>query len=191
MDLYHLAGTVALEDRAGSRWQQFNVRPNGLEQADRILIAQIGPSLDTLVADGAVSGWWYMNKPPGWRIRVFDARPDAVGQTLDALSAAGAVAEWNPAIYEPETAAFGGGSAMEIVHSLFCADTAGVLASSPLGERVSRAARAFRHFAQRHVVRRWAGRRRPPVAGIGRWDADERASFMAKRAARHDPDRPG
>jgi len=84
MDLYHLAGTVALEDRAGSRWQQFNVRPNGLEQADRILIAQIGPSLDTLVADGAVSGWWYMNKPPGWRIRVFDARPDAVGQTQSA-----------------------------------------------------------------------------------------------------------
>ncbi|WP_026239492.1 thiopeptide-type bacteriocin biosynthesis protein [Parafrankia discariae] len=126
-DTYHLAGITALEQRATARWHQVHVRPAGNHPADRTLATLIGPHLDAFVAGGAASGWWHMNKPPGWRIRLLNADTDAVHQLLDDLTAAGAVAAWSPAIYEPETAAFGGDGGMGIAHALFCADSAGVL----------------------------------------------------------------
>ena len=139
-DAYHLAGTAALEHHAHPRWHQVNVRPAGPDQADRTLATLVGPRLDTLVTAGAASGWWYLNKTPGWRIRVLDADTDTLCELLAALAAAGTIAAWNPAIYEPETAAFGGDAGMDIAHTLFCADTTGVLnflraPSPPLGRR--------------------------------------------------------
>ncbi|MEX5637710.1 thiopeptide-type bacteriocin biosynthesis protein [Parafrankia sp. FMc2] len=117
-----------------------HVRPAGDHPADRTAATLVGPHLDALVAGGAASGWWHMNKPPGWRIRLLDADTDAVHQLLDDLTVAGAVAGWRPAIYEPETAAFGGDVGMGIAHALFCADSAGVLTflrheNPPLGHR--------------------------------------------------------
>ncbi|OHV64181.1 thiopeptide-type bacteriocin biosynthesis protein [Pseudofrankia sp. BMG5.36] len=126
-DAYHLAGIAALERRAAAPWQQVNVYPAGHDPADRTLATFVGPRLDMLVAGGAASGWWHMNKPPGWRIRLLDADMDTVRQLLDDLAAAGVIAAWSPAIYEPETAAFGGDTGIGIAHALFCADSAGVL----------------------------------------------------------------
>lgn len=126
-DVYHLAGLAALERPAHGRWHQVHVRPAGPEPADRTLAARFGPRLDALVTDHAAAGWWYMNKSPGWRIRLLDADTDAVSELLDDLAGAGTIAAWNPAIYEPEAAAFGGETGMGIAHALFCADSAGVL----------------------------------------------------------------
>ena len=69
-----------------------------------------------------------MNKPPGWRIRLRGIQPGPAGEFFDNLTAAGIITEWSPALYEPETAAFGGTAGMDIAHDLFCADTSGVLA---------------------------------------------------------------
>ncbi|ONH57852.1 bacteriocin biosynthesis protein [Frankia sp. CcI49] len=126
-DAYHLAGLAALERPAHGRWHQVYVHPAGPEPADRTLAARLGPRLDALVTDHAAAGWWYMNKSPGWRIRLLDADADAVSELLDGLAGAGTIAAWNPAVYEPEAAAFGGETGMGIAHALFCADSAGVL----------------------------------------------------------------
>ncbi len=139
-DAYHLAGIATLERHAHARWHQVHVRPVGLDPAGRTLATLVGPRLDALVAGGAASGWWYMNKAPGWRIRLLDADTDTVRELLDGLAVAGTIAAWSPAIYEPEAAAFGGETGMGIAHVLFCADSAGVLdllrrGNPPLGRR--------------------------------------------------------
>lgn len=46
---------------------------------------------------------------------------------LDELTGTGVNARWWPMVYEPETAAIGGPTAMDTVHDLFCADSVGVL----------------------------------------------------------------
>jgi len=69
-----------------------------------------------------------MNKPPGWRIRLRDIQPGVASEFFDELTAAGTITGWEPALYEPETAAFGGSTGMGIAHDLFCADTSGFLA---------------------------------------------------------------
>ncbi|EIV91988.1 thiopeptide-type bacteriocin biosynthesis protein [Frankia sp. QA3] len=139
-DAYHLAGMAALEQRATARWHQVHLRPADDAPADHALATLVGPRLDALLAGGAASGWWHVNKPPGWRVRLLDADPDAVRNLLDDLTAAGTIAAWRPALYEPETAAFGGQAGMGIAHALFCADSAGVLGfvrrdNLPLGRR--------------------------------------------------------
>jgi len=67
---------------------------------------------------------------------------------------------------------------MEIVHSLFCADTDWSSCRSPLGERVSRAARDFRHFLLSAML---------SAAGLGLY---ERGDVFTRVAAMR-PDPPG
>lgn len=138
---YHAAGIIALEQRETARWHQVRVRPGRQQHPELALATVVGPRLDRLTASSAPGGgWWYMNKPPGWRIRLRDTPPGLASEFFDDLSAAGAITAWSPALYEPEAAAFGGTAGMDIAHDLFCADTSGILAyirqdNPPLGRR--------------------------------------------------------
>lgn len=137
---YHAAGIIALEQRETARWHQVRVRPGRQQPPEIALATVVGPRLDVLTASGAPGGWWYMNKPPGWRIRLRDTPPGPAGEFFDDLAAAGAIAAWSPALYEPEAAAFGGAAGMDVAHDLFCADTSGILSyirqdDPPLGRR--------------------------------------------------------
>ena len=138
---YHAAGIIALEQRETARWHQVRVRPGRQQPPELPLATVVGPRLDRLIASRAPGGgWWYMNKPPGWRIRLRDTPPSLAGEFFDDLIAAGAITAWSPALYEPEAAAFGGVAGMGIAHDLFCADTSGILAyirqdNPPLGRR--------------------------------------------------------
>jgi thiopeptide-type bacteriocin biosynthesis protein len=137
---YHVAGIIALEQRETARWHQVRVRPGTQRPPELALATVVGPRLDSLTASGAPGGWWYMNKPPGWRIRLRDTPPGLASEFFDDLTAAGAITAWSPALYEPEAAAFGGATGMGIAHDLFCADTSGILAylredDPPLGRR--------------------------------------------------------
>jgi thiopeptide-type bacteriocin biosynthesis protein len=137
---YHAAGVIALERREIACWHQVRVRPGRQQPPEHSLATVVGPRLDDLTASGASGSWWYMNKPPGWRIRLRDIQPGQADEFFDDLAAAGAITAWSPALYEPEAAAFGGTAGMDIAHDLFCADTSGALAymrrdDPPLGRR--------------------------------------------------------
>jgi thiopeptide-type bacteriocin biosynthesis protein len=139
-EAYHAAGIIALEQRETGCWHQVRVRPGRQQPSELVLATVVGPRLDGLTGPGAPGGWWYMNKPPGWRIRLRDTPPGLASEFFDDLTAAGVITAWNAARYEPEVAAFGGTAGMNIAHDLFCADTSGILAyirqdSPQLGRR--------------------------------------------------------
>lgn len=82
----------------------------------------IGPALIEAEERGEISAWWFMNKQP-WRLRGRQPGDPIVWGVLSDLVHTGQVKQWIPAIYEPETAAFGGPAAMDIAHELFYADS--------------------------------------------------------------------
>lgn len=127
VDAYHTAGLAALEHHTDGRWYQVRVTFPDWDTAETTAARSLGPRLDKLAAAGATDGWWFLRKHPCWRLRFARPRVEAVNRALDQLTAAGALRNWRPAVYEPETAAFGGPAGIHAVHDLFCADSRGVL----------------------------------------------------------------
>lgn len=124
---YHAAGLAALDWRTEHAWYQVRVEFPGWAAAEQIGATHLGPRLDQLRADAAVTDWWFLRKHPCWRLRLLGADTAAVNHTLDELVASGVIARWWSTLYEPETAAFGSQAGMNCVHDLFCADSRGVL----------------------------------------------------------------
>jgi thiopeptide-type bacteriocin biosynthesis protein len=127
VQLYQAAGLAALERRAENAWYQVGIQFRQGTNAEVVGATRLGPRLDQLQADGTMAGWWFMRKPPGWRLRMRTADTKAVNYVLHELTAAGAIVRWSPKIYESETVAFGNESGLDTIHDLFCADTRGVL----------------------------------------------------------------
>ncbi|MCD0449054.1 thiopeptide-type bacteriocin biosynthesis protein [Actinocorallia sp. API 0066] len=123
--LYHAAGTAALVQTADT-WLQVMVHWTDWASAETVGAHRLGPRLDDLVARGRVGGWWFLRKHPCWRVRLHEADQDAVAMVLDELADDG-ILRWRRTLYEPETVAFGGTGATDIVHDLFCGDSAGAL----------------------------------------------------------------
>lgn len=124
---YQAAGLAALERRHEQSWCEVRVHFADWPAAEAVAATVLGPALDRLQAAGAIAGWWFLRKHPCWRLRLYDADVTAVDHALDELTAKAAIGRWWPAVYEPETAAFGGPSGIAAVHDLFCADSNGVL----------------------------------------------------------------
>jgi thiopeptide-type bacteriocin biosynthesis protein len=136
--VYHAAGTAALGQATPGRWYQAGLQlPAGLTEREQAKM--LGTRLARLEQTGAVAGYWFMRKPPGWRLRLLDADQAAVGTFLSDLTTARATVACHPVIYEPETTAFGGLAGMAITHALFCADSRGALnflrLDPPVGRR--------------------------------------------------------
>ncbi|MEU8263155.1 thiopeptide-type bacteriocin biosynthesis protein [Micromonospora sp. NPDC048999] len=127
VEAYHLAGHAAVQDHTDGDWYQVRVEFPDWNTAETTAVTSLGPRLDHLTNVGACGGWWYLRKHPCWRIRLAHAQVDAVNQVLNELTAAGELTRWWPSLYEPETAAFGGTTGIQLVHDLFCADSRGVL----------------------------------------------------------------
>ncbi len=134
---YRAAGLTALQRRHDAAWLHAHIEPVDWNTAETTIRTHVSSHLNQL--DGQ-TGWWFLRKHPYWRIRIRGAHPEAVRALLDDLTTSGIIAGWKPGIYEPETGAFGGDTAMAIVHELFCADSRGVLNYSgrpvpPIGRR--------------------------------------------------------
>jgi len=126
-DSYHAAGLAALHERADNRWYDVRIQFADWETAEHIAASHLGPRLDQLQNEGAISGWWFLRKYPCWRLRFADPHIETISHALDEFAATHAATRWWPTIYEPETYAFGGPVSMRVAHELFCADSRGVL----------------------------------------------------------------
>lgn len=133
-ETYRRAGHVALETQAAARnWYQVHVQFPHWATAEHTAVTEISPRLRPLQESGLLAAWWFIRKAPCWRLRLKPARElaDLAGATatmLDGLTADGLISSWRHTIYEPEIAAFGSPTAMDIAHDLFCADTDNILA---------------------------------------------------------------
>ncbi|MEV4628258.1 thiopeptide-type bacteriocin biosynthesis protein [Micromonospora sp. NPDC049523] len=125
-ETYHAAGLAALQRRQEQSWYAVRLTLPNWEEAEKTFAVRVAPRLDQL--DNGQAAWWFLRKHPCWRLRVRTNQPDAVTALLDELVAAGAIDQWRPAIYEPESAAFGGSAGMDLIHDLHCVDSRGVLA---------------------------------------------------------------
>lgn len=108
-------------------WLQANITFPDWNSAEQTAATHLAPLLNT---DDAAGTWWFIRKHPCWRIR-YQPHPGCEALTerrLDALAEARHITGWTPAIYEPETHAFGGREAMTAAHRLFHADSHSILA---------------------------------------------------------------
>jgi thiopeptide-type bacteriocin biosynthesis protein len=142
--IYQQAGRAALAKAVRTDWQQLYLRFTDHQHDEQIAAAHLLPILRQATHAGAVASWWFIRKHPCWRLRLLPAHPGddlaAIGAGLDELVDAGHLDGWWPGIYEAETAAFGGGQAMDVAHRMFAADSLGTLelaraGSSELGRR--------------------------------------------------------
>lgn len=130
VERYQVAGRAALKS-AESGWHQVSIRFADYDRAERAFRTHLAPFLRP---DGPVGMWWFVRKAPHWRLRCHPA-PEATSQdvaahiakALDSSVSCGATANWHPALYEPESIAFGGPAGLPLAHALFHADSEGVL----------------------------------------------------------------
>lgn len=128
--LYQRAGNNALATFADP-WHMVRLQFPDPDQAETTMVNIVGPKLDKLTTEQAIGGWWFIRKHPQWRIRLRTGMghraATALAPLLDDLLAHKLLGSWKHATYEPETAAFGGQTGIQIAHTLFTADTTGIL----------------------------------------------------------------
>ncbi len=133
VQLYQAAGRAALTAQIDSdRWYQVYVECPDWDATENIMATHLGPQLRQAEASGIVPLWWYIRKTPSWRLRFHTATTltdtkKFVHRALDDLAARDLIVRWQPSIYEPETAVFGGAAGMDTAHHLFHADSTGIL----------------------------------------------------------------
>jgi thiopeptide-type bacteriocin biosynthesis protein len=135
IETYQQAGLAALAaDTIRRNWCQVHIEFSDWEAAENTAAFHLGPALQRLTDTGAISAWWFIRKAPCWRLRLKPAQRNdsdvttAIGSTLDDLTSAGVLSGWRRTLYEPEVAAFGGRTGMEVAHRLFYTDSANIMA---------------------------------------------------------------
>lgn len=118
-----------------SSWTQLNLHfgdPERVEDIEDIAVAHLAPALTTAESAGLLTGWFFIRKRPGWRLRYLTDAPDRarahLQQHLDALQDNQQVLDVTESLYEPESRAFGGPEAMAIAHRLWHLDSRHLLA---------------------------------------------------------------
>ncbi|WP_435601413.1 methyltransferase, FxLD system [Streptomyces sp. C10-9-1] len=113
------------------RWQQHNITFVDREIARSTIAERLGPALIEAVANGQLTGWWFMNKQP-WPLRYLADQPSpAIESHLRDLIGDGVAVSCLPSVYEPEVDAFGGPEATDTAHELFHSDSRHLLTYQP------------------------------------------------------------
>lgn len=132
-DVFVRAGLEALAARpwqAGSEWLQIGIRPREDLESRGELCRQLACLARRLLSDSAVDDFFFMNKPPGMRLRFHAAAAGSSADLADVLDsevmrwrAEGLIDDVEPGVYEPESQLFGGPRSMSFVHALFTVDS--------------------------------------------------------------------
>ena len=132
-DVFVRAGLEALAARrwqAGNTWLQIGIRPQEELGPRGELCRQVACLARKLLSDSAVDDFFFMNKPPGMRLRFQTAAAassadlaDVVGAEVTRWRAEGLIDYVEPGVYEPESQLFGGPRSMSFVHALFTVDS--------------------------------------------------------------------
>ncbi|QEU97494.1 methyltransferase [Streptomyces kanamyceticus] len=133
VSVFRQAGHKALvhqEERTD--WWQFYVEFPDWTDAEQTAAVHLAPLMRDLKGSSAIAMWWFIRKHPCWRLCLYGGPEHQVrgeiGARLDELVEAGRLHRWCPSVYEPETAAFGGGAGMMTAHRLFSEDSHHILA---------------------------------------------------------------
>jgi thiopeptide-type bacteriocin biosynthesis protein len=124
-DRYRAAGLSTLDpDPCG--WAQIDVEFSDYAAAEHTFHQELWPALGQ-------QQWWFVRKNPNWRLRYLQLGapevPDDLRDVLNTMVAKGTLRRWWKAIYEPETAAFGGTAGLTAVNTIHTADSAGLFSS--------------------------------------------------------------
>jgi thiopeptide-type bacteriocin biosynthesis protein len=134
-DIFLRVGLDALlarsrSSRAIGGWLQLGIRPRQELEPRGELCQQISSLVRQLMGDSALDDFFFMNKPPGMRLRLHGASAGSVRELADVLHvnvtrwrAEGLVDYIEPGVYEPESELFGGPESMNFVHALFTVDS--------------------------------------------------------------------
>lgn len=132
-DVFVRAGLEALAARpwqTGSDWLQIGIRPGEDLGLRGELCRQVACLARRLLNDSFVDNFFFMNKPPGMRLRFQTAAGRSSEDLADVLH--GEVTRWREeglidyverGVYEPESQLFGGPRSMSFVHALFTLDS--------------------------------------------------------------------
>ncbi|WP_306209555.1 methyltransferase, FxLD system [Actinoplanes sp. RD1] len=104
-------------------WRQINLTCLDWRAAEHVAFTTLRPLLTAASEATAIDSWWFIRKGDTWRVRVQSAIPQFIDEAILLLSADAKVRDCGAAIYEPETAAFGGNDGMTVAHHLFHADS--------------------------------------------------------------------
>ncbi|MEV0278586.1 thiopeptide-type bacteriocin biosynthesis protein [Streptomyces sp. NPDC050610] len=133
VELYRSAGTEALANQATTEAFQAHIEFTEWNNAEYVAATQLVPTLRKAEQDGVLKSWWYVRKHPCWRLRCWPAANTAqematvISSALNGMQSEGLIIGWTKTIYEPETHAFGGPTAIGIAHQLFHADSRSTL----------------------------------------------------------------
>jgi thiopeptide-type bacteriocin biosynthesis protein len=111
-------------------WLQTSIQQADPDRAEHVLTEILWPQIWSAMEDGVLDGWFFIRKSPEWRLRYLPGRDvtplRARTLLIDILTSRQAkphIAEFTHQIYEPETYAFGGASAMAVAHRFFHRDS--------------------------------------------------------------------
>lgn len=124
--VYDHAGHDALKQHLTTDWVQLYLHYTDWTNTDTTFVTHVLPILEKAAADGAIDGWWYTRKHPCWRLRLHLSQRGAepvIEDAFNQLVTNRHLNRWWRGIYEPESAAFGGETAMAAAHHLFVTDS--------------------------------------------------------------------
>lgn len=132
-DVFVRAGLEALAARpwrVGNDWLQIGIRPRDDLGPRGELCRQLACLARKLLSVSAVDDFFFVNKPPGMRLRFQTAAAASSADVADVVRAdvmrwraEGLIDHVEPGVYEPESWLFGGPRSMSFVHPLFTVDS--------------------------------------------------------------------
>src|ERR1700722_16039243 len=111
-------------------WRQVNVTFPDWDNAEQTALAVLACYLATAQPSQLADTWFFIRKYPCWRLRYRTGTEadESLRRYLDELAARHEIGGWTPAVYEPETRAFGGPAALAKAPQLFHHDSPSLLA---------------------------------------------------------------